>query len=328
MRHRLTIGRIFFHWDTILPRWVKKILFIAIAGLLFFLAYQIWSEYAQTYQHIPFTIQSNWPIVFSAIIFLSCCNWLIEALKWKLYVDKTNRIPFAVAAKAILFGISLGAVSPNRIGDYSGRSLFLPENARRQGASATFFCSTAQNIATFLLGGIACVLASEKLSISYGPTVLIIGWASILASAVFASLLFASKWYSRIAKKLNAEKINTYLQNISERYPFGTNSMVLFLSIGRYCIFITQFYLLLNLFADVPFMQSYIGIGTTYVVNTLLPSNQLIEFGVRTSIPMFVLKGYGIAPEISVLASLLLWFFNLGFPAFLGLFIHTTQRKG
>ncbi len=44
-------------------------------------------------------------------------NWGVEALKWKLVVQKAAEVSFIQAYKAVLVGNTYGIFTPNRVGD-------------------------------------------------------------------------------------------------------------------------------------------------------------------------------------------------------------------
>jgi len=313
------IYRIFFHWDTLLPQWIRTVFFSFIALFLFATAYRFWHEFSKINTVSSLKINNNWLYSIICVLSLSTLNWSFEAIKWYAYIHERCRISFFNSLKAVLFGTSLGIISPNRIGDFSGRSAYLSADQRKQGASATLFCSIAQNVATFLFGSIACFLFSHGKNTLHVAILYPISSAGIVIAFMLALLLFFPTAYSGIAKKILRERSLSYFQKISNRYTPRQNIIALGLSFFRYSLFIFQFNIIINLFAEVAVIQSFICMGTTYLINTLMPSNQLIELGVRTSVPIFILGQFGIAPEVSVLSSMLLWASNLGLPAIAGL---------
>ena len=56
---------------------------------------------------------------------LMCLNFLMESIKWKVVVANTNPISFTKAIKSVLVGQAFAFFTPNRIGDFAGRVLFL-----------------------------------------------------------------------------------------------------------------------------------------------------------------------------------------------------------
>ena len=57
-----------------------------------------------------------------------CLNWSIEAIKWRLLIKKMQPITFIEALKGVLSGVAVGTFTPNRIGEFGGRILYLKEH--------------------------------------------------------------------------------------------------------------------------------------------------------------------------------------------------------
>src|ERR1044071_1101258 len=72
------------------------------------------------------------PLVWNLVlvILLMILNWAIEAFKWKLTIEKVQEISFLTAFKAVLSGLSFSVTTPNRIGEYLGRVLYMKEGKR------------------------------------------------------------------------------------------------------------------------------------------------------------------------------------------------------
>src|SRR5882672_7911549 len=64
-------------------------------------------------------------------------NWGIEARKWQLLMRPLEKISLARSFKAILAGLALALNTPNRIGEYGGRILYVHEGHRIQAVSLT-----------------------------------------------------------------------------------------------------------------------------------------------------------------------------------------------
>ncbi|MGF1925802.1 MAG: hypothetical protein ACQUHE_16625, partial [Bacteroidia bacterium] len=56
-------------------------------------------------------------IIFTSLILLMALNWLSEAYKWQLMMDKVQKISYWSSLQTIVCGISLGTITPGRVGD-------------------------------------------------------------------------------------------------------------------------------------------------------------------------------------------------------------------
>jgi len=98
---------------------------------------------------------------FWAVVILAFINWGIEARKWQLLVKSLQRISYFVAFKAVLSGVTLSLNTPNRIGEYGGRILYVKEGNRIKAISLSIAGSMSQLIVTLLRDAVDwCLLFS------------------------------------------------------------------------------------------------------------------------------------------------------------------------
>lgn len=257
-------------------------------------------------------------------------NWSLEALKWKLLLKKKEHVPFFVALKAIFSGASISAVTPNRTGDYFGRIFVLKKTKFWEGVFITLIGSYAQTITTLLFGGIAIfgfiapsLLTSENVD---GHRLIYFQYAYFSILTILIILYYR---ISLIAKLVPHKwiKVSNYV-NIFIKFKFKELSIALLISILRYLVFSTQFYILL--FAvGIDFLSPYQAMLFTsaiFLINTIRPSIALLEVGIRGSVAIFVMGLFlgnndtNTHLENSVLvASSILWMINIIVPAIIGL---------
>ena len=91
-----------------------------------------------------------WNLV--AVLVLMLVNWTIETFKWKLAVQKIQQVGFFTAFKAVLSGVSFSVTTPNRVGEYLGRVLYMNEGNRLKAISLTITGSISQLIVTLVMG--------------------------------------------------------------------------------------------------------------------------------------------------------------------------------
>jgi len=91
-------------------------------------------------------------------------NWGIEARKWQLLMMPVQVMSFIHAFKSVLCGVTLSLNTPNRIGEYAGRVLFVEEGKRLTAVSLSIAGGIAQLIITVMAGcfGIIFLLFSKE----------------------------------------------------------------------------------------------------------------------------------------------------------------------
>lgn len=85
-------------------------------------------------------------------------NWGIEAYKWKFLVQKINPIKLQRTFKAVWTGVTLGLFTPNRVGEFGGRILYVPRKFRIKAVIVSLIGSFSQNIATIFFGVIGLII--------------------------------------------------------------------------------------------------------------------------------------------------------------------------
>ena len=260
-------------------------------------------------------------------------NLLLESIKWKYLISKLEPVSLLNSFKAVLAGISVSMIMPNRVGDYLGRVFILKKADRLQAILSTVLGSFAQLITTLLFGLIALIFYyTEYISINnslnfwvyIGFIIVVIAMVFIMIFAylnfsVFSIILkrISGKYYLKIAKY--AEVFSWY----NQKELFN----VLMLSIIRYLVFSFQFYLLLQFFeVSVNYFEAMMLIAVVYFFMTIIPTIALTEIGVRGSVSLFIFQHhfetFGIwSPQLAlgvITASSLLWLANVVLPAAIG----------
>jgi hypothetical protein len=96
--------------------------------------------------HIFSSVFNILTLVF--IIALAFVNWGLEAYKWKKMTGVVEEISFTTAFHSIFTGLAAGFATPNRIGDYYGRTLQYKKTHALKIAAINLISGFAQFIAT------------------------------------------------------------------------------------------------------------------------------------------------------------------------------------
>ena len=62
---------------------------------------------------------------FWAVIVMVFINWGLEARKWQVLLEPIQKMSFIRAFKSVLGGLALSLNTPNRMGEYGGRILYV-----------------------------------------------------------------------------------------------------------------------------------------------------------------------------------------------------------
>lgn len=259
--------------------------------------------------------------------FLMCLNWSIEALKWRLLMQGIERIGTIQAFVATLAGTSIGLITPNRIGEFVGRVLFLKPENRIAGSFASAVGSIAQFIVTLVLGMagvVAVTLQGNRQGLSW-ISAAGVGACTLVATASLV-LYYNPGLLRTVAARLPI--IRRWERHAGVLEHFGTDilTQVLLMSAARYLIFTVQFVWLLHEIAGVPWQVGLAAVPAAFLVGTLIPTVMVTELGIRGSVAVAIISPGGAADQGVFTASALLWLINLAAPAMAGAFIMLTAR--
>lgn len=279
--------------------------------------------------------QDGFILMMGLILLLMLVNWGLETLKWNLLIAKIESLSFFKAFKAVMTGASVSLFTPNRTGDYLGRVFILEKANHIEGILVTLIGSFAQNIMTVCIG-LFCFLSflGQYLRVPYEiRDYLFNGMIFLVPCLVFFILLIYFKigLLTDFIQRNMPGKWKKFIRysRVFERYTGRELLSVLLLSLLRYLVFSTQFFLLLRIFGvALPIEEAMIFIPVIYLFMSMVPSIALTELGIRGSVSIYVIgfyfnnSGTGQADiELAILASAsVLWFVNLVIPAILGTF--------
>jgi len=251
-------------------------------------------------------------------------NWWLEAVKWQTFLSVHLRIPMIYTLKAVAGGVALSIFTPNRIGEYGGRILFMPSNARWPVAISTLMGSISQNLVAFTAGVISCIFLFEGL--------LYLKILSILLVLIAGTCYFQMR---QVLKRISNLKIHSIFRRLMQHlhyiddYSPKVLTQALGIALGRYFVYTFQFLLLLHAFEPaVDLGVLFLGVSAIYLFQTLVPLPPIADVLARTNIGLILWSGTGMS-ELSIsLASLMVWLVNLLIPAIIGSFvIGTTAPK-
>jgi uncharacterized membrane protein YbhN (UPF0104 family) len=113
--------------------------------------------------HIKDSFKSYKILYLFVAVTLVLFNWGIEAKKWQLSVKPVYPVSFKQSFKAILAGVSFSVTTPNRVGEYLGRMLYVPDGSRLKTIAVTLVGSLSQLLITLICGIIGLIVLKNNL---------------------------------------------------------------------------------------------------------------------------------------------------------------------
>jgi len=261
-------------------------------------------------------------LLLVTVALLMLVNWGIEALKWRLLVRPVQPVSFGQAFKAVLSGVSFSISTPNRVGEYLGRMLYMPEGKRLRIVALTLIGSCAQLLVTLWVGTLCFLLLRAKLVGSglLHPIMWRFGAFSLLLGSCFLTLFYfhiatLERWLERAVRKASW----LYLVEALKEFGMQRLGRLLLLSAVRYLVFVIQYVLAFRFFhVDVSLLSAAGVMGLVFLALAVIPSVVLLEVGIRGQVSLKLIGIFSANSLGILLTTVAIWLINLVIPALAG----------
>lgn len=258
-------------------------------------------------------------ITLALVVLLMIVNWVLESLKWQ-YLSRILA-PMSVwkAIEAVFCGLTWAVFTPNRIGEYGGRVMFLPNRKRIHGIFAMAVGSFGQNVITNVLGA----GASVWFLYSHIP---LNGWLmagiTIVAGAFMALMLvlyFHIKWLVKLLNSIRFLRKYHRFFDIMGNYKADELVNIIWFCLARFFVFTFQYYLVIHLLIpNIPLLQLSLLMFVFFFIVSAIPSLDLLDIGVRSFTAGTLFSYMTHQTAAIVVAVSLIYIINLIIPAILG----------
>ena len=309
---------------------IKIFLNYILGPLLFvWLSYSIFKQIQQqphleeSWINIKTAFSDERIINFILVLFLMLINWSLEAMKWKLSVQYVQPVSFLKALKAIFSGVSFSVTTPNRMGEYLGRVLYMNEGNRLRVISLTILSSLSQLIVTMFFGLLSLLILKPNIINAQ-----LSDWGEwlnpvLIISAIVFGLLtvfyFRIGWLTRWIERIPAIKKYIWLINELEKTDTTLLIRLLSISILRYLVFATQYFLLFKFFGvEVSWWTGFWATALVFFIMAITPTIALFEVAQKIFVTEKVFSIFTTNTLGIDLVTTTIWFVNLVIPAVIG----------
>jgi hypothetical protein len=308
---------------------IKIFLNFIVGPLLFiWLSYGLYRQVSQqphlsaSWEHLKASWGSRKIIILTITVLLMLVNWGLEAMKWKNAVKDVHRFSFLQAFRAVLSGVSVSVVMPNRVGEYFGRIMYMPEGKRLRVVSVAMVCGLSQLLITFIAGLAGLIALRTELlradffnEIAYGWMVGILSAVGFVLTVFYFNVGFFQKLTESRFRKFSW----FYLVEVLHEFSMQRLGYLLGLSFARYIVFVLQYILVFSLF-DVnvsPVILLWI-MTLVFLSLAVIPTITLAEIGWRGELTLKLVGLFSTNSLGIVLATVVVWVINLILPALAG----------
>ena len=239
-------------------------------------------------------------IYWLILLVLMGFNFSIEALKWKRVVEKNNPISFLKSLRSVFVGQAFAFFTPNRIGEYIGRTMFLETENKAKGLAQMAWTSYAQLLVTIIVGTVALFW-----NLPFFPW---LKWAGPLIALLAIIVFFYDRQWNGWLSVLNKLQIPTH-----------SKITLLALSFLRYCVFTFQYVWAAKMLGmEIPFWVLGSSIAILFLFISILPTISITELVVRGQLLLLILAPWYPNELMIIVLSSLIWVVNFLIPAIIG----------
>ena len=261
---------------------------------------------------------------FILVFVLMFVNWSLEALKWKISVQGVQPVSFFRSLKAIFSGVSFSVTTPNRTGDYLARVLYMDDGNRLKVISLTILGSISQLLVTIFFGLLGLLILRPGITnmhlsswMEWIKDLGIIG--ASLAFVVLTVFYFRIGWLVKWIDKIPAIKKYIWLINELEKTDTTLLMRLLSISMLRYFVFATQYFLLFRFFGvEVNWWQGFWATAIVFFVMAITPTIELFEVVKKMYITKEIFAIFTVNTLAIGFVTTTIWFINLVIPATIG----------
>ena len=281
----------------------------------------LWSIWHQVSDQLSSVGNRNWlaegdPFYLLFAIALMPLNLGTEALKWKLLAGSAQPTTYVESLKTVFAGIAFSLITPNRVGEYPGRILYLKKQNTLRLISVAILGAFAQFFTLFIYGLTGLIYFNYHYP---GPWQKIVLIACIIITIIIGILFLSfERWIVYLEDNRWVRKFRLY-GHILKRFSTREVCTILALSIFRFAVYTTQYLVLLYwMNIEVGLVHGFLMAALFFWAIAVIPSIALAEMGIRGKVSLF-LFGHFTANALGILTvTVSLWCINLVIPAVCG----------
>lgn len=289
----------------------------------------LWGIYLQVLRQLnKVDIETIWqtgPDYFLWIcIILMPVNLLLEAKKWQILAGSAQPLSFRGAMASYLGGIAFSMVTPNRLGEYPGRMLYLKRKNTVRLVSVSLLGALTQMLTLFIFGTFGLIYFNLNF---YYPFAFIVMIASAVITVILGIAFWRFETWLPVIEKIKwLRKFKVY-KKLLKKFTAREQLTIFGISLLRYSIYTAQYlFLLYWMNVSMPFVDGFWMSSLFFWVITIIPSITLVELGERGQVGLYLFHHFSDNTVGILAATVGIWCINLIVPAILGSILLLRMR--
>lgn len=261
-----------------------------------------------------------------AVLILMPLNWLAEMEKWRQFVARYEYMPRGRAFMAVLTGVTFSLFTPNRVGEYGGRVLYVQPRNQWRAVVANLvgnFCQFMVLLAMGVMGALYVLRYLDMMNRQWATALIVVSAASL---PVLFWLYYHFELVIDFIKQIKILKpvlplLRQLNLGVVRQFTKAERTSILAWAVLRFFIYAIQYYLLLVFFGiKTDILTGLAGISALFLLQTSIPLPPLSGLVARGNLAVLLWQQFGANEVAALAATFTLWVINLVIPALIGTF--------
>ena len=252
-------------------------------------------------------------------------NLGLEVWKWRLLARAAMPVSWREAVGSYLAGLAFSVITPNRIGEYPGRLLYLRKKNTPRLVSVSVLGMFAQ-LSAVMIFGIAGLVYYNIAFPGLWQQAALAGTLTVTVVLVLLYLRFES-WAPLLENIRWLRRFRVYTR-LLQRFTARRQLVILLLSLLRFLVFTAQYLTLLHwMQVSFPLADGFFMAVLFFWVMAVIPSVALAELGIRGHVSLALFGAFSGNVIGIMAATALLWCVNLVLPGTVGSVLWMRRRR-
>ncbi len=267
------------------------------------------------------TGSNAWLYVCIALMF---ANTSLESLRWYLLTSSVESITWVRAFCSYLAGVAFSIITPNRIGEFPGRILYLGRSHTFRYINVSILAVMAQLSAVYLFGLAGLIYYNIMFPAVVAKVALA---ACVLMNAGLAVVYWKFEAWLPGLEKISWLRRFAIYGRLLNRVTTAQQMKILGISMLRFAVFSAQYLFLLRwMNVDIPPAEGFCMSALFFWMMAVIPSVALTELGVRGSVSLYIFHHFSANTTGIIAATAGIWMLNLIIPSIAGSILILRMR--
>ena len=257
------------------------------------------------------------------VLLLAPLNIAFEAMKWHELIKSFTSMKKWRVFKAVLSGITIAIFTPNRVGEYGGRILFVSPEHNWKAVIATVVGSLAQLLILLSFGLLGLMVFSNHfLKTETYVLSLVVSMGAVLIGVMLFSFFNIDMLVPLVKRIPFIQHFKRFFKHLLVLKNYHKQELwkALGFAFLRYATYSLQYYFLLK-FYGIPISPfiGLAGISTIFFVQASVPLPPVMGLLARGEIALYVWGNFSEDQAAILAATFTLFVINIAVPALLGM---------